>query len=462
MTPDPIALGGRRELFVDSYLLDRLTGVRLQLQAPERRGYVLEVEPPNENACTGCYNIIDDGDAGLLMYYRGYYPIGVEAADLHEQQTCNIALSYDGVHFHRPHLELFEPAADGAPGVAHNTIWQGYEAHNFCAFLDKNPDADPQARFKAVGGGSKNRLYGFRSPDGIHWERWLDGPLDVEGAFDSVNVPLWDAHAGCYRLFSRYFDREGARIRAIQSCTSDDFTHWTKPEPHQYDDGVPLEHFYTNATTPCPGAEHILVSFPMRFLPERTLDTEGMDYPGDGLSDAVFMSSRDGVHWDRTFRNAWLRPGREQRNWTHRSQTPAVGIIDTGDGEWSMYIAEHYGWNDNRLRRVTVRPWGFASLAADTQGEALTLPVTFEGDTLLLNYATSAAGSVRVELQDGDGAPIPGFTLEEADPIFGDRIDGAARWQSGSDVSALQGKVVRLRIVLDDADLFSLRFASSL
>jgi hypothetical protein len=460
MPTEPITLGSRRELFIGGFLIDRLDGTRQRLHQPERRGYVLEVQPPNENACTACYNLVDDGDGGLFLYYRGFYPIGEAYADHHERQTCNVALSYDGVHFHRPRLGLFPEAVGGEGGIAPNTVWHGYEAHNFCVCLDRNPKADPEARFKAVGGGAKNRLYGFRSADGIHWERLQADPLAVEGAFDSVNVPLWDAHAGCYRLFSRFFyEQDGKRIRAIQSCTSDDFVHWTKPEPHHYDDGVPLEQFYTNATVPCPGAEHILLSFPMRFLPERTLDTEGMDYPQDGLSDAVFMSSRDGVHWDRTFRQAWLRPGREQRNWTHRNQTTAVGIIDTGEGEWSMYMAEHYGWNDNRLRRVTVRPWGFASVCADVVGEALTKPFTFEGDRLLLNYATSAAGSVRIEVQEADGSPIPGFTLDAAQPLYGDQIEDAARWQDGADVSGLQGRVVRLRLALEDADLFSLRFA---
>ena len=43
--------------------------------------------------------------------------------------------------------------------------------------------------------------------------------------------------------------------------------------------------------------------------------------------------------------------------------------------------------------------------------------------------------------------------------MFGDQIENAARWQDGTDVSSLQGRVVRLRIVLEDADLFSIRFA---
>lgn len=457
---EPISLGGRRELFIDNFLLERLDGTRQHLHAPERRGYVLQVQPPHENACTACYNLIDDRDGGLLLYYRGFYPIGSDYADHHQEQTCNVALSSDGVHFDRPRLQRFPQDPEGKPGIAPNTIWHGYEAHNFCVFLDGNPEADPAARFKAVGGGAKNRLFGFRSADGIHWERLQQDPLDVEGAFDSVNVPLWDPAACCYRLFSRYFDVvDDTRVRAIQSCTSEDFIHWTEPVPHVYDEGVPQEQFYTNATVPCPGAEHLLLSFPMRFLPDRTLETEGMDYPGDGLSDAVFMSSRDGVHWDRTFRHAWLRPGRDQRNWTHRNQTPAVGIIDTGEGEWSMYISEHYGWSDNRLRRVTVRPWGFASLFAEVRGEALTRPFTFAGSRLLLNYATSAAGSVQVELQEAEGTPIPGFTLDTSQPLFGDQIEHAARWRDGSDLSSLQGRAIRLRFLLQDADLFSLRFA---
>jgi hypothetical protein len=454
-----LALGQRREMFVDSLLIDRLDGAQQRLQPPDLRGDVLVAQPPHENACTACYNLIDDGDDGLFLYYRGYYPIGAEAADHRQEQTCNVALSDDGVHFHRPNLYLFEGATDHKPGVAPNTVWQGVEAHNFCVLVDDNPSIDPTTRFKAVGGGSRDRLFGFTSADGLHWNRLQEDPLQISGAFDSVNVPMWDSVAGTYRLFSRYFKEiDGERVRAIQSCTSDDFVNWTDPVPHQYADGVPLEQFYTNATVPCPGAEHILLSFPMRFLPQRTLDTQGMDYAGDGVSDAVFMSSRDGVHWDRSFRQAWIRPGRDPRNWTHRNQTTAVGIIVTGDGEWSMYMSEHYGWNDNRLRRVTVRPWGFASLSADVYGEALTPPVTFEGEQLFLNYSTSAAGSVRVEIQDGEGQPIPGFALDDAQHLYGDAIDDAARWSAGTDVSSLAGRTIRLRFVLEDADLFSLRF----
>lgn len=284
------------------------------------------------------------------------------------------------------------------------------------------------------------------------------GPLDITGAFDSVNVAFWDPHAQCYRIFSRYFeDRPSGGVRAIQSCLSDDFIHWTKPKPHVYAEGVPLEHFYTNATTPCPGAEHILLSFPKRFVPDRKRSTEGMDYPGGGLSDAVFISSRDGVHWDRTFMEAWIRPGLDQKNWTHRNCAPAVGILETASDEWSMYVSENYGWSTNRLRRVTIRPHGFASVHAGYHGGTMaTRPLTFSGKTLRLNYATSAVGSVEVEIQDASGKPIEGFALSDMPPLYGDELDAAIQWKGG-DLSTLSDKPVRFRFVLKDADLFALR-----
>ncbi|MCY4606665.1 MAG: hypothetical protein OXE49_20730, partial [Gemmatimonadetes bacterium] len=178
-----------------------------------------------------------------------------------------------------------------------------------------------------------------------------------------------------------------------------------------------------------------------------------------GLSDAVFMSSRDGVHWDRPFMEAWVRPGMDQRNWSHRSCTPAPGLVQTAD-EWSMYLSENYGWSTNRLRRVVMRPHGFASVRAGYRGgELLTRPLLLEGAALRLNYATSAAGSLRVELQDESGQPLPKYALEEMDPIYGDQLDAPVAWKTGGDLSGLKGRAVRLRVVLQDADLFAVRAA---
>ncbi len=78
--------------------------------------------------------------------------------------------------------------------------------------------------------------------------------------------------------------------------------------------------------------------------------------------------------------------------------------------------------------------------------------------SLLLNYSTSAAGSIRCEIQDDTGKAIPGFSLKESDEMFGDSLERAMTWGRSGDLKTLVGKPIRLRFELKDADLFSLRF----
>ena len=42
--------------------------------------------------------------------------------------------------------------------------------------------------------------------------------------------------------------------------------------------------------------------------------------------------------------------------------------------------------------------------------------------------------------------------------LVGDAIERTVRWATTDDVSRLQGRTVRLRFVMKDSDLFSLRF----
>jgi hypothetical protein len=220
---------------------------------------------------------------------------------------------------------------------------------------------------------------------------------------------------------------------------------------------VPAEHFYTQATLPCPGAPHLLLAFPKRFVPDRKKIAEHKE---PGVSDAVFMSSRDGVQWDRSFLEAWVRPGLDPKNWTDRNNMTAWGIVETAPDEWSMYISEHYRSPDNRIRRITIRPRGFASMHADAkESEFTSKPLRFEGNRLLLNYSTSAAGSVQIEVRDANGQPIPGFALTDMPPLYGDELEATTKWKGGSDLAKLRGQTIRLRVVMRDADLYALRFA---
>jgi hypothetical protein len=126
----------------------------------------------------------------------------------------------------------------------------------------------------------------------------------------------------------------------------------------------------------------------------------------------------------------------------------------------SLYVNQNYAQPTAELRRYSLRLDGMASLAAPHDGGVLvTKPFTFEGDRLGINFATSAAGGIRVEILDESGDPIPGFTLADSVEQIGNEIDRVVGWKGGADLSSLAGRVIRLRVVMKDADLYSFRFA---
>jgi hypothetical protein len=452
----PLDLGSRWELFLDESLIAKKQGVALKLHEPVRREVVLTTDKPWEGSTCAYFSAVQDGKK-IRLYYRGSSGGSDHSAD---QVTC-VVESEDGIHFTRPNLNLIE--AGGTK--ENNVLWRGVESHNFAAFLDTNPAAKPEERYKALGGvkqPGKNwhtgetpgGLYAFASADGLTWRKMQPETVLTKGAFDSQNIAFWDAPKNSYTSYTRIFSN---RIRAIQSSTSPDFLNWGDSTQNRYAEDVPDEHFYTSATVPCPTAPHFYVAFPKRYIASRK-KISGHKQPG--VSDTVFMSSRDGLHWDRPFQEAWLRPGPDPLNWTDRNNMVASGIVETGPGEWSLYASEHYRYPDHRLRRLTVRKQGFASIHADAKGgEFITPPLTFTGKKLLLNYATSASGSVQIEIQDASGQALPGFALTDMPELFGDEFESPATWKNGTSLAALSGKTVRLRIVMRDADLYALRFA---
>ena len=82
----------------------------------------------------------------------------------------------------------------------------------------------------------------------------------------------------------------------------------------------------------------------------------------------------------------------------------------------------------------------------------------FTGSELVINYSTSAAGSLQVEIQDASASPIAGFTAAECTRIIGDEIERVVSWSRDSDLSRIAGEPIRLRFIMKDADLYSLRF----
>ncbi len=467
-------IGSRLELFVDHYLIESLDGLELKLHSPRPAERVLTFDKPWEGVTSDYISVLKDDDR-YRMYYRGstHAGKGLTIFSLrkpeesvipdHREWTC-YAESRDGITWTRPSLGLFEFKGS----KDNNIVWTGAHgdaSHCFMVFKDGNPEASPDQRYKALASyhtpGLKH-VMGAVSGDGIHWKLVDKDPLITQEVDWGGDLAFWDSEQQQYVAYLRGL--RGGRIREVVRTTSPDFLHWSPPK--YLDLGTtPVEHFYTNAATPYFRAPHIYLAFPRRFVPWRTLEPFRVN-PRSGISDAVLLSSRDGFHWQRTFMEALIRPGRHPRNWIHRANTPASGVVATAPDEISLYLQRHYTFPSVHVQRMVLRTDGFASVHAGyAGGELLTKPLVFNGDNLVLNISTSAAGSIRVEIQDIQGNPLPGFALEESPLIWGDEIEHTVRWerthaQANSDkpLTRIAGKPVRLRFVMKDADLYSLRF----
>lgn len=446
-------IGSRLEPLVDDFLIEKLTGgARHVMHTPESREIALDHNTPWEgNTCT-YHTVFQDGDT-YRMYYRGAHVDDATQKTTHDQVFC-YAESTDGIHWTRPELGMHE-----FQGSRKNNIcWVGpIGEHNFAPFRDRNPNAAPEMKYRAVGSGTQGfrGLFAFHSSDAIHWKQTRKDAIITDGAFDSLNLAFYDPHR---KLYVDYHRKGRGGIRDIMTCTSPDFLNWTQPEFLEYG-SAPKEHLYTNAITTYDRAPHILIGLPKRYVPNRNPS----GHPQGGVSDCLLMTSRDGKNFRRSD-GAFVRPGPEPSRWVNRNNLAAWGIVATRSNfpsapkELSIYTSEgYYRGPSCRLRRHSLRVDGFYSVQAPRGGgELVTRPFRFAGSDLILNYATSAAGSIRVEVQDESGRALPRFALEQSPEIFGDEVEKRVRLGSG--LAALTGQVIRLRFALSDADLYSLRF----
>lgn len=432
-----VRIGNRLEPFVDDALIERLSGsAKLEVQRPQAREVVITANAPWEGNTSAYYIVFQDGDK-FRMYYRGSHVDEKTQKATHREVAC-YAESQDGIHWTKPELGLFE--FNGSK--ANNIVWDGDGTHCFTPFLDTNPAGKPEARYKALTR-TKGGLLALQSPDAIHWKLMSDKPVITKGAFDSQNLAFFDPQLGKYRAYHRAF----RKVRDIMTETSDDFLNWTEPQWLEYTGAEP-EHLYTNTVRPYPGAPHILIGFPTRFLPP-TSQTE-----------PTLMVSRDGLKFHR-YTEAVIRPTDPEERDGNRSNYMAWGLVQLpNDKEWSVYAKEaYYKGPGSRLRRFTYRQDGLVALTAGTDGgEAVTKPLEFAGSKLVLNYQTASGGSVRVELQDAAGKQVTGFTADNCTPLTGDALQGAVSWKGSDKLTSFAEKPVRVKLVLKDAEVFAMRF----
>jgi hypothetical protein len=437
---NPIDIGSRLELFVDHHLIDALHNTTLRLHEPHKM-------PLAKHPFAGGYATVIKEDGLYRAYYRDMLSdYEGEGEDGNPGELYRYAESRDGHEWTYPELGIH----DLNDGGKNNICLYGDTpcTHNLSPFLDTRPGVDESERFKALAGVYWTGLYMFVSSDGRHWRQAQEKPViptefkEDNGLymFDSQNVSFWSKAENCYVCYFRTLVTPHGRFRSVSRMTSDDYIHWKNRQDLQPND--PDEHLYTSQTHPYFRAPHLYIATPTRFVADRGDSTE-----------ILFMSKRAGAaSYDRLFKEAWIRPGLDPARWGNRSNYAALNVVPTGAGEMSLYHASS-GY------RYVLRTDGFVSVNASYEGgEMVTKPFVFEGSKLVMNYSTAATGSIRVEIQDVDGTPVPKFEIKACPEIVGDAIEQAVVWEGGNDVERLAGQPVRLRFVMRDADLYSVQF----
>lgn len=456
-------IGSRLELFVDHFLIDELKNTRLILHSPIDQGPVLYFDKPWEGPFCGYVTILKDKDK-FRLYYRGLPKAGKDGSTA--ETTC-YAESIDGINWTKPVLGIYE-----VDGTLNNNVVLADHApfsHNFSPFIDQKPGISETEHYKAIAGTERTGLVGFKSADGIRWQKVSEGPLITKGAmrgpFDSQNLAFWSTVENRYICYFRSWTTGETRYRTVSRTSSKDFIHWEEPVEMNFGD-TPREHLYTNQTAPYFRAPHIYISIAARFMPQRQVLTEEQalelnvnpKYFKD-CSDAVLMTTRGGNKYDRTFMESFIRPGIGLQNWVSRSNYPALNVVQTSPDEMSIYVNQDYAQPTAHLHRYTLRIDGFTSINAPYNGgEMITKAFRFTGDKLLLNFSTSAAGFIKIEILDHEGNPLEGFELKNASEIIGNEIEKVVIWSGDPDLKKLNGVPVRLRFVMKDADLYSIRF----
>ena len=474
-----------RILCWDESLIEKNEGVQTIMHKPQKRNIALLCDDEWEGVHNGYACVMKVGDK-YRMYYRANNQRQKMGGGVTEGTTrlC-IAESYDGINFTKPVVGKYE-----YNGTKYNNIVVNNHFDNFSVFYDENPDCPEDERFKALCGGEFRDatwwLYYYASRDGIDFEKKYHIP--VTGTFDTYNVTFWDKETEQYFLYYRSFhDPSGEEydtlhkvdlvtsVRDVRVATSKDFKNWTEHGRIKFEEGQTDTALYTNQITRYYRSANSFIGFPVRYA-DRVADKDAFKQmplgdrheavrqiagrEGTALTDCIIMTSRDGFTFNRCD-EVFLSPGIEdQSNWWYGDCYTAYGLVETdaespgAPREISFYSTENYRIKSVNFRRYTVRLDGFFSwYAKNSGGEVLTKPVMVEGDTLRINFASSAVGGVKITLCDEDGGELEGYA---SCTYFGDSTDCPVEF--AKPLAELVGKKIRLKIKLQDTHLYSFIF----
>jgi hypothetical protein len=446
---EPLAVGCAKQLFIDQRFIESAKGVQLAVNRPRLTGErLLTPEKPWEDMCLGGYHsVIQEGDRIHLWYEV------MDRRDMFEKHGNGVAYAFStdgGKTWTRPNLGIIE--YEGSKD--NNLVIR--DTHGEHVFRNR-PDAPASERYCMFSArGSKL----FVSPDGFHWTyKKTKSMFDLGGreGLDSQNVIFWDTRINKYVAYPRvYF---GSLMRCVGRTETDVLGDFPVPKNvfgHDEKDPPKMD-YYTSAAIQYPYAADAYFMFPAAYY-----------HTTDAL-DVQFAASRDGITWLRPDRRPIIRTGFSGQ-WDAGAIYAGYGLSRHGD-ELSLYYSAfdvtHGGYLERGylggvLSRAIYRLDGFMSADAGYEGGQFTTPpLVFTGERLEINFDGSAGGGARVEILDGAGKPIPGFTEKEADQISGNAVAKKVTWGGKGDLTSLKGAPVKLRFVMRDCKLYAFQFKAT-
>src|SRR5207244_3324861 len=153
-----------------------------------------------------------------------------------------------------------------------------------------------------------------------------------------------------------------------------------------------------------------------------------------------FGFSRDGFHWDRPDRRAFIPVSERHGDWNWGNVQSAGGCCLVMGDQLYFYVSGRAGIPGSTASGVcatglaTLRRDGFASLdGGDEEGTLTTRPVTFGGSRLFVN-AAAKDGRLEAEVLDTDGKVIEPFSRANCVPFSGDATLAEIRWKGAANL----------------------------
>src|SRR5205814_10415154 len=168
--------------------------------------------------------------------------------------------------------------------------------------------------------------------------------------------------------------------------------------------------------------------------------------------------SRDGFHWSRPDRDAFIRVSEHVGDWNWANVQSAGGCCLIAGDTLRFYVSGRAGIPGTSVAGVcstglaTLRRDGFASM--DGRGTLVTRPLRFSGGHFFVN-AARAGGSLRIGVEDERGEPLPGLSIADCVPVRGDGTAMAVRWNDSGALARAANRPVRLRFEMTGGALYA-------